>query len=79
LWWQLPLGVPSNTPGGASGRYRDNRVRYIFSHGWEFAEAGGIGAVFGTGAGNQTTVTTDGGQFKNALSKYLSLGGSRLN
>jgi len=79
LWWQLPLGVPSNTPGGTSGRYRDNRVRYIFSHGWEFAEAGGIGAVFGTGAGNQTTVTTDGGQFKNALSKYLSLGGSRLN
>ena len=79
LWWQLPLGVPSDSPGGGSGRYRDNRVRYIFSHGWEFAEAGGIGAVFGTGAGNQTTVNTDGGQFKNALSKYLSLGGSRLN
>jgi hypothetical protein len=78
LWWQMPLGVPSGTPGG-SGRYRDNRVHYVFSHGWEFAEAGGIGAVFGTGAPNQTTVQTDGGQFKSALTHYLSYGGNGLN
>jgi hypothetical protein len=78
LWWQMPLGAPSSTSGW-SGKYRDNRVRYLFSHGWEFAQAGGIGAVFGTGAPNQTTVRTDGGQFKNALSSYLSYGGNGLN
>lgn len=72
LWWQMPLGVPSATPGGSAGRYRDNRVRYLFSHPGEFVEAGGFGAVFGTGAGNQTTVKTDGGQFKNALTGYLA-------
>lgn len=79
LWWQMPLGVPSDAAGGTAGKYRDNRVRYLFSHGWEFAQAGGIGAVFGTGAGNQTTVRTDGGQFKTALTKYLSFGGNGLN
>jgi len=79
LWWQLPLGVASTTKGGSSARYRDNRVQYLFSHGWQFAQAGGIGAVFGTGAVNQTTVKTDGGQFKNALTKYLASGGSGLN
>ena len=36
-------------------------------------------AVFGTGAKNQTTVQTDGGQFKNALTKYLASGGNGLN
>ncbi|MCW5817068.1 MAG: hypothetical protein KIT84_39090 [Labilithrix sp.] len=71
LWWQMPLGVPSSSPGSA-GKYRDNRVKYLFAHADEFAAAGGIGAVFGTGAANQTTVKTDGGQFKNALAKYLA-------
>ncbi|MDB5215927.1 MAG: hypothetical protein JWO86_3854 [Myxococcaceae bacterium] len=79
LWWQMPLGVPANSSGGYASHYRDNRVQYLFSHGWEFAAAGGIGAVFGGGAGNQTTVRTDGGQFKTALTKYLSLGGNGLN
>lgn len=78
LWWQVPLGVPAATAGSA-GRYRDNRVKYVMSHGWEFAQAGGFGVVFGTGAPNQTTVETDGGQFKNALTKYLSFGGNGLN
>jgi hypothetical protein len=70
LWWQMPLGVPSDSAGGTSLHYRDNRVRYFFSHPQEFADAGGIGAVFGTGAGNQTTVMTDAGQFKTAVAKY---------
>jgi len=78
LWWQMPLGVPATTCGW-SGKYRDNRVEYLFSHGWEFAAAGGIGAVFGTGAANQTTVRSDGGQFKNAMTRYLSHGGNGLN
>jgi hypothetical protein len=72
LWWQVPFGVPSATPGGTAGHYRDNRVKYIFEHTDEFVAAGGVGAAFGTGAGNQTYITTDGGQFKNAVAKYFA-------
>lgn len=71
LWWQMPFGVPSTTPGGSAGKYRDNRVKYLFNHVDEFVAAGGVGAVFGTGAGNQTYITSDGGQFKNAVTKYF--------
>jgi hypothetical protein len=72
LWWQTPFGVPSDTPGGTPGHYRDNRVHYIFGHIGEFVAAGGVGAAFGTGAGNQTYITTDGDQFKNAVTKYFA-------
>jgi hypothetical protein len=72
MWWQVPFGVPSTTPGGTSGHYRDNRVHYMFSHVDEFVAAGGVGAAFGTGAGNQTFINTDGGQFKNAVAKYFA-------
>lgn len=78
LWWQMPLGVASDVPGGKPGKYRDNRVKYTFSNAWRFAEAGGIGAVFGAGAPGQTTARTDGGQFKDALTKYLASGGNGL-
>jgi hypothetical protein len=72
LWWQVPLGVPSNTPGGTPRHYRDNRVKYLFSHVQEFIDAGFAGAAFGVGAANQTDITTDGGQFKTAVSAYLA-------
>lgn len=72
LWWQTPFGVPSDTPGGTPGHYRDNRVQYIFSHVNDFIAAGGVGAVFGTGAGNQTYIDSDGDQFKNAVSAYFA-------
>lgn len=72
LFWQVPFGVPSDAPGGSAGRYRDNRVRYMFAHIGEFIAAGGAGACFGTGAGNQTYITTDGGQFKSAVTKYFA-------
>jgi hypothetical protein len=72
VWWQVPFGVPSTTPGGTAGHYRDNRVHYIFAHTSEFIAAGGVGAVFGTGANNQTDITTDGGQFKNAVATYFA-------
>jgi hypothetical protein len=71
IWWQIPLGVPSTTPGGTAGHYRDNRVHYIFSHIGEFVAAGGLGVAFGVGAGNQTTIDTDGGQFKTAVASYF--------
>ncbi len=72
LWWQLPFGVPSDTPGGAPGRFRDNKVHYLFSHVQEFVDAGGLGAAFGTGAADQTFVTTDGGQFDRAVKGYYA-------
>jgi hypothetical protein len=72
LWWQTPFGVPSATPGGSPGKYRDNRVKYVFDHLDEFIAAGGLGVLFGGGASNQTTYTSDGGQFKTAVTKYFA-------
>jgi hypothetical protein len=72
LWWQVPFGVPSDTAGGTAGHYRDNRVHYIFNHIDEFIAAGGLGVAFGTGAGNQTDITTDGGQFHDAVNAYFA-------
>ena len=72
LWWQVPFGVPSNTPGGTAGHYRDNRVKYLFGHIPDFIAAGFAGAVFGAGAANQTTIESDGGQFKNAMAGYVA-------
>jgi hypothetical protein len=72
IWWQIPFGVPSDTMGGSPGNYRDNRVHYIFSHIDEFIAAGGLGAAFGVGAGNQTYITTDGGQFRDAVTTYFA-------
>jgi hypothetical protein len=72
LWWQMPFGLPSSTPGGTAGHYRDNRVHYVFSHVGEFVAAGGLGAAWGTGAGNQTYITTDANQFRNAVAAYYA-------
>jgi hypothetical protein len=70
MWWQTPMGVPASSPGGSANKYRDNRVRYIFSHVREFIAAGGFAACFGAGADGQTTVSSDGGQFAQALTTY---------
>ena len=72
MWWQIPLGVPSTTPGGSMGHYRDNRVHYLFSHVQEFVNAGGVAALFGTGAEHQTYIDSDGGQFKTAVTGYFA-------
>lgn len=72
LYWQTPFGVPSDTCGGNDGHYRDNRVRYFFDHVDELIAAGGVGAVFGTGAGRQTYITTDDGQFQTAVMSYFA-------
>jgi hypothetical protein len=50
--------------------WRSVRTTPLFAHPNEFVAAGGIGAVFGTGAPNQTTAKSDGGQFKAALTRY---------
>jgi hypothetical protein len=70
LMWQIPFGVPSDTPGGTAGHYRDNHVHYIFGHIPDFIAAGFAGAAFGAGAANQTGTKTDGDQFKNAVTGY---------
>jgi hypothetical protein len=70
LWWQMPFGVPSDTPGGTDGHYRDNRLQYFMSHTNEVVNAGGFGIAFGAGADKQTMPTTDGGQFKRATDNY---------
>lgn len=72
LWWQTPLGVPSETPGGRLGAFRDNRVDYFFNHPEELVAAGGVGVVFGAGSEGQTNITTDGGQFKRLSARYLA-------
>jgi len=72
LWWQLPLGVPDSLPGGKTGHYRDNRVHYLFNHVAELVDGGSVGMVFGTGAEHQTTIDTDDGQFKAAVTKYFA-------
>lgn len=70
LWWQTPLGVPSEDEGGAPGAYRDNRVPILMAHTQRLVEAGGVGVVFGAGFERQTTVETDGGQLQAAAAAY---------
>jgi hypothetical protein len=72
LYWQMPFGVPSDTRGGYDYHYRDNRVRYFFSHTQNVVDVGAFGVVFGAGADKQTTPETDGGQFKRAMDAYLA-------
>lgn len=70
LEWQTPLGVPSPTCGGSDGHWRDNRAHYFFGHVTDLIDAGIAGMAFGTGAGGQTTLDTDGDQLKSAMTAY---------
>ncbi len=72
LWWQIPFGVPSTTCGGSDAHWRDNRVHYFFTHTDELVAAGSVGVVFGTGAGHQTYIDTDGNQFHDAVNAYFA-------
>jgi hypothetical protein len=72
IWWQTPMGVPSSTPGGTAGHYRDNREDYFLKHPSELTAAGGMAVVFSASDANQTTLATDGGQFQALSSAYLS-------
>ena len=69
IWWQIPYGSPSGTAGGAVGAWRDNRVHYFFAHVDELVAAGGVGAVWGVGAGDQSYLTPE---FKTAVTKYFA-------
>ena len=62
----------ATTCGGTNESWRDNRVHYFFAHVNELVDAGIAGMTFGTGAGGQTHLGTDGGQFKAAASAYMA-------
>lgn len=71
LWWQTPLGVPA-AAASQGPPWRDNRVRYFLTHPAELVAAGGVGVVFSPGERSQTTLRTDGGQFKTLSKAYLA-------
>ncbi len=71
LWWQTPQGVASPIPGGKAGAFRDNRTQYFLNHAEELVAAGGIGVIFSPGHPSQTTIDSDGGQFKRLSARYL--------
>ncbi len=71
VWWQTPMGVPAASYGSAN-HWRDNREHYFLTHASELTAVGGLGIVFGPGAGTQTSVTTDGGQYQTLSKAYLA-------
>lgn len=72
LYWQTPLGVPSATPGGSPGHFRDNHVQYMLTHAGEYAAAGVFAIVFSGGGSTSASITTDGGQFARLFQAYLA-------
>ncbi len=72
IWWQTPMGVASSTPGGTPGHYRDDRESYFLTHPSQLTAVGGLAVVFSAGDGNQTTISTDGGQFQMLSGAYFN-------
>ncbi|MEZ4273124.1 MAG: hypothetical protein R3C68_17330 [Myxococcota bacterium] len=70
LWWQVPYGNPRLND--TCGRYRDNRLDYVFDHASEFAAAGALGVVFGSGTECMTTPSTDNGHFVDRADDYYT-------
>jgi hypothetical protein len=72
LFWQTPMGVPSATPGGTPGHYRDNHVHYMLTHPTEYTAAGVFAIVFSGGGSTSASINTDGGQFARMFQAYLA-------
>lgn len=72
LYWQTPLGVPSATPGGTPGHFRDNHVQYMLTHASEYTAIGVFAIVFSGGGSTSANITTDGGQFARLFKDYLA-------
>jgi hypothetical protein len=72
LFWQTPLGVPSTTPGGTPGHFRDNRVHYMLTNPTQYTAAGVFAIVFSGGGSTSASITTDGGQFARLFQAYLA-------
>lgn len=78
LWWQTPMGVPSDTPGGTDLHYRDNHVDYMLRNAQEYGDTHTFAIVFSPGGSVQTSISTDGGQFARLSAQYLARGGATL-
>jgi hypothetical protein len=72
VWWQTPFGAPSASPGGSAGHLRDNKVDYFLKRSAELVAVGALGIVFCAGAENQTTPSTDDGQYQTLSKQYLA-------
>jgi hypothetical protein len=72
LFWQTPMGVPSTTPGGTPGHFRDNHVHYMLTHPTQYTAAGVFAIVFSGGGSTSASITTDGGQFARLFQAYLA-------
>lgn len=72
LFWQTPMGVPSATPGGSPGHYRDNRVHYMLTNPTRYTDIGVFAIVFSGGGSTSANITTDGGQFARLFQAYLA-------
>jgi len=73
LWWQVPLGNMSLP--GQTNKWKDNRVDYFLGHMNEVAASHGLGVVFGEGHSEQTTASTDNGNFVTRAKAYFAAGG----
>lgn len=71
LYWQTPLGVPSSTPGGYNQHYRDDHVDYMLKNPTQYTAINTFAIVFGAGAGSQTNISTDEGEFASLFQAYL--------
>ncbi len=49
LWWQTPMGVPSDTPGGTDQHYRNNHVDYMLRNAQEYGDTHTFAIVFSPG------------------------------
>ena len=72
LYWQTPMGVPSSTPGGTPGHFRDNHVQYMLTHPKEYTAGGVFAIVFSGGGSTSANINTDGGQFARLFKAYLA-------
>jgi hypothetical protein len=72
LYWQTPMGVPSATPGGTSGHFRDNHVHYMLTNPTQYTAIGVFAIVFSGGGSTSANITTDGGQFARMFQAYLA-------
>jgi len=77
LWWQTPMGVPSDT-FGTDQHYRDNHVDYMLRNAQEYGDIHTFAIVFSPGGSHQTSIATDGGQFARLSGQYLARGGAAL-
>lgn len=74
LWWQVPVGNMSLAD--VENAWNDNRIEYFFAHMPELARSNSFGIVYGPGAIDQTTPSTDDGLLVQRTRAYAAAGGT---